>query len=84
MEAGSFRFEIGEFECVSVSDDALNYPPELLLQRASGAPLAVAARKARIVLPLPSMATLPGLHPRFCQPYLGSCGSGRTMSRLWS
>jgi glyoxylase-like metal-dependent hydrolase (beta-lactamase superfamily II) len=28
MEAGSFRFEIGEFECVSVSDGALNYPPE--------------------------------------------------------
>jgi hypothetical protein len=28
MEAGSFRFEIGGFECVSVSDGALNYPPE--------------------------------------------------------
>jgi hypothetical protein len=28
MEVGSFRFEIGEFECVSVSDGALNYPPE--------------------------------------------------------
>ena len=28
MEAGSFRFEIGEFEFVSVSDGALNYPPE--------------------------------------------------------
>jgi hypothetical protein len=48
------------------------------------APLAAAARKARIVLPLPSMGTLPGFHPHFCQPYLGSCGSGRTRSRLWS
>jgi hypothetical protein len=28
MEAGSFRFEICEFECVSVSDGSLNYPPE--------------------------------------------------------
>jgi glyoxylase-like metal-dependent hydrolase (beta-lactamase superfamily II) len=28
MEAGSFHFEIGEFECVCVSDGALNYPPE--------------------------------------------------------
>jgi glyoxylase-like metal-dependent hydrolase (beta-lactamase superfamily II) len=28
MGTGSFRFEIGEFECVSVSDGALNYPPE--------------------------------------------------------
>jgi hypothetical protein len=28
MEAGSFRFEIGTFECVSVGDGALNYPPE--------------------------------------------------------
>jgi glyoxylase-like metal-dependent hydrolase (beta-lactamase superfamily II) len=28
MEAGSFRFEIGEFECVSVSDGSLNYSPE--------------------------------------------------------
>ena len=28
MEAGSIRFEIGEFECVSVSDGSLNYPPE--------------------------------------------------------
>lgn len=48
------------------------------------APLAAAARKARIVLPLPSTATLPGFHPHFCQPYLGSCGSGRTRSWLWS
>jgi glyoxylase-like metal-dependent hydrolase (beta-lactamase superfamily II) len=28
VDTGSFRFEIGEFECVSVSDGALNYPPE--------------------------------------------------------
>ena len=28
MTVGTFRFEIGEFECVSVSDGALNYPPE--------------------------------------------------------
>jgi glyoxylase-like metal-dependent hydrolase (beta-lactamase superfamily II) len=28
MGPGSFRFEIGEFECVSISDGALNYPPE--------------------------------------------------------
>jgi glyoxylase-like metal-dependent hydrolase (beta-lactamase superfamily II) len=28
MESGSFRFKIGEFECVAVSDGALNYPPE--------------------------------------------------------
>jgi hypothetical protein len=28
MNVGSFRFAIGEFECVSVSDGALNYPPE--------------------------------------------------------
>jgi glyoxylase-like metal-dependent hydrolase (beta-lactamase superfamily II) len=30
MGTGTFRFEIGEFECVSVSDGALNYPPETL------------------------------------------------------
>src|SRR5215204_1298356 len=30
MDAGSFRFGVGEFECVSVSDGALNYPPESL------------------------------------------------------
>src|SRR5918997_1228867 len=30
MNTGSFRFEVGEFECVSVSDGALNYPPESL------------------------------------------------------
>jgi glyoxylase-like metal-dependent hydrolase (beta-lactamase superfamily II) len=30
MGAGSFRFGVGEFECVSVSDGALNYPPESL------------------------------------------------------
>ena len=28
MDTGSFRFEMGEFECVSLSDGALNYPPE--------------------------------------------------------
>jgi glyoxylase-like metal-dependent hydrolase (beta-lactamase superfamily II) len=28
MGAGSFRFGVGEFECVSVNDGALNYPPE--------------------------------------------------------
>jgi glyoxylase-like metal-dependent hydrolase (beta-lactamase superfamily II) len=28
MDIGSFRFEVGEFECVSVSDGAFNYPPE--------------------------------------------------------
>ena len=28
MDTGSFRFDIGEFECVSVSDGALNYPIE--------------------------------------------------------
>jgi glyoxylase-like metal-dependent hydrolase (beta-lactamase superfamily II) len=28
MDTGSFRFEIGEFECASISDGALNYPPE--------------------------------------------------------
>ena len=28
MGAGSFRFGVGEFECVAVSDGALNYPPE--------------------------------------------------------
>jgi glyoxylase-like metal-dependent hydrolase (beta-lactamase superfamily II) len=28
VDTGSFRFEIGEFECVAVSDGALNYPPE--------------------------------------------------------
>ena len=30
MDAGSFRFGVGQFECVSVSDGALNYPPESL------------------------------------------------------
>jgi glyoxylase-like metal-dependent hydrolase (beta-lactamase superfamily II) len=30
MDAGSFRFGVGEFECLSVSDGALNYPPESL------------------------------------------------------
>src|SRR5919107_456214 len=30
MDVGSFRFGLGEFECVSVSDGALNYPPESL------------------------------------------------------
>ncbi len=28
MDTRSFHFEVGEFECVSVSDGALNYPPE--------------------------------------------------------
>src|SRR5215217_4924467 len=28
MDAGSFRFGVGDFECVSISDGALNYPPE--------------------------------------------------------
>jgi hypothetical protein len=28
LGTGSFRFEIGEFERVSVSDGAPNYPPE--------------------------------------------------------
>jgi glyoxylase-like metal-dependent hydrolase (beta-lactamase superfamily II) len=28
MDAGSFRFGVGEFECLSLSDGALNYPPE--------------------------------------------------------
>ncbi len=28
MDAGSFRFWVGEFECVSVRDGALNYPSE--------------------------------------------------------
>ena len=28
MDTGSFRFKIGECECVAVSDGALNYPPE--------------------------------------------------------
>jgi hypothetical protein len=28
MGSGSLRFEIGEFGCLSVSDNALDYPPE--------------------------------------------------------
>src|SRR3712207_5114049 len=28
MNTKSVRFEVGEFECISVSDGALNYPPE--------------------------------------------------------
>jgi glyoxylase-like metal-dependent hydrolase (beta-lactamase superfamily II) len=35
MDTGSFRFEIGEFECTSVSDGALNYPPESFFSNAS-------------------------------------------------
>jgi glyoxylase-like metal-dependent hydrolase (beta-lactamase superfamily II) len=34
MDAGSFRFEVGEFGCVSVSDGALNYPPESFFSNA--------------------------------------------------
>ena len=30
MDAGSFRFGVGTFECVSVSDGAFNYPTESL------------------------------------------------------
>src|SRR5215204_3567115 len=30
MDAGSFRFGVGEFECVSVSDGGLNYPLQSL------------------------------------------------------
>jgi glyoxylase-like metal-dependent hydrolase (beta-lactamase superfamily II) len=30
MDAGSFRFEVGKFGCVSVSDGAFNYPTESL------------------------------------------------------
>ena len=30
MNAGTFRFRIGEFECISTGDGALNYPPETL------------------------------------------------------
>jgi glyoxylase-like metal-dependent hydrolase (beta-lactamase superfamily II) len=30
MDAGTFRFRLGEFECISTSDGALNYPPESL------------------------------------------------------
>jgi len=30
MNTGTFSFEIGEFECTSISDGALNYPPETL------------------------------------------------------
>jgi glyoxylase-like metal-dependent hydrolase (beta-lactamase superfamily II) len=30
MDAGHFRFRIGELECISISDGALNYPPETL------------------------------------------------------
>ena len=35
MGTGSFRFEIGEFECVSVSDGVLNYPPESFFSNTS-------------------------------------------------
>ena len=31
MDTGSYRFKIGEFECVCVSEGALNYPPESFL-----------------------------------------------------
>ncbi len=34
MDTGSFRFEVGEFECASVSDGALNYPPESFFSNA--------------------------------------------------
>ena len=34
MATGSFRFEIGEFECTSVSDGALNYPSESFFSNA--------------------------------------------------
>lgn len=34
MDAGTFRFRLGEFECVSTSDGALNYPPESLFANA--------------------------------------------------
>jgi hypothetical protein len=42
MDTGSFRFEIGEFECASIGDGAFNYPPESLfanvpLERIEGA-----------------------------------------------
>ena len=34
MDAGTFRFRLGEFECISMSDGALNYPPESLFANA--------------------------------------------------
>ncbi len=34
MDTGSFRFEIGGFQCISVSDGALNYPPESFFSNA--------------------------------------------------
>lgn len=34
MDTGSFRFEVGGFECVSVRDGALNYPPESFFSNA--------------------------------------------------
>ena len=34
MNAGTFRFRVGEFECISTSDGALNYPPETLFANA--------------------------------------------------
>lgn len=35
MDAASFRFTLGEFECVSVSDGALNYPPDTFFANAA-------------------------------------------------
>ncbi len=34
MTAGTFRFHVGEFECIAISDGALNYPPESLFANA--------------------------------------------------
>jgi glyoxylase-like metal-dependent hydrolase (beta-lactamase superfamily II) len=55
MHTGTFRYQIGEFECAWISDGALNYPPESLFANAPLERVEEALRKHD--LPVDQVAT---------------------------
>ena len=84
MDTGSFRFEMGEFECVSLSDGALNYPPESFSANVPSERVEEALRQhdlptAQIMTPYTcdtrGQRSSPPRTPRLLDPF---CGPGTT------
>jgi hypothetical protein len=67
MDAGTFRFGVGGFECVSVSDGGLNYPTESLfsnvpLERVEEALRHLDLPTSQVLTPYPCLYVNTGEH----------------------
>ena len=80
MDAGSFCFGVGEFECLSLSDGALNYPPESFFSNVPLERVEVALRErnlstAQVMTPYTCLYIYTGEHRVLVDAGAGNLGA---------